>query len=200
MKKKFLFVALISLTITLLLSSCSLGESNLWNRFNDTDEKTANSRMDKVLEAIKNKDKDALKAMFSKKSITQAEEFDQSITNLFDYFQGDFVSYNNWGGPMSEGGINEDGSGRNWKRIDSTYDVKTSKNEYRFAIQEYIQDTADKNNVGVWSLYIIKMEDDIDPQFAYWGDGKDTPGINIGIKSMALPKEDNSISAVSVDD
>ena len=44
------------------------------------------------------------------------------------------------------------------------------------------------------------MEDDIDPQFAYWGDGKDTPGINIGTKSMALPKEDNSISAVSVDD
>jgi len=133
--------------------------------------------MDKVLEAIKNKDNVELKALFSQKAIAQAEEFGQSIDDLIDYFQGDFVSYNDWGGPGSFDGLNDDGTGRNWKRIDSTYDVETSEQKYRFAIQEFVQDIADKNNVGVWSLYIIKMED-TDSQFAYWGDGKNTPGIN----------------------
>lgn len=178
----------------MLLTSCSLGGQNMWNRFNDTDEKKADARMDKVLEAIKNKDKEALKSMFSKKAITATENFDQSINDLFDFYQGDFVSYNNWGGPMSDGGINEDGTGREWKEIYSSYDVETSKQKYRFAIQEFVQDTADAKNVGIWSLYIIKMEDDTDPQFGYHGDNKDTPGINFNKKNV-LPKEDSSINS-----
>lgn len=159
----------------------------------------ANAQMDKVLEAIKNKDKIAFKALFSPKAIAKTEDFDQSIIDLFDYFQGDFVSYNDWGGPATFRGINDDGTGRNWKSIESSYDVETSKQRYRFAIQDFIQDTADTDNVGIHSLYIIKTEDDTDINFAYWGDGKDTPGIHIGVKNT-LPKKDDSISAVSVED
>jgi hypothetical protein len=139
-----------------------------------------------VLEAIKNKDSDALKAMFSKNAIVRAENFDQNITDLFGYYQGDFVSYNDWGGPGAQGGINEDGSGRDWKLLESTYDVKTTSGEYRFAIYEFVQDTADPDNVGVWSVYVIKMEDDSYPEYAYWGDGKETPGINVGLKNFVL--------------
>jgi hypothetical protein len=188
MKKSSLFGVIIVLTITLLLSSCSLGGLNLWSGFNDNDQEIAKTRMDYLLEALDNKDKDGLKAMFSKNAIDQVENFDQSITDLFDYYEGDFVSYDNWGGPVTEEGINSDGTGRKWKRLDSTCDVKTSNGEYRFAIIEFVQDTADADNVGVWSLYIIKMEDDNDPEYAYWGDGKDTPGINIGVPRAVLPE------------
>lgn len=161
----------------------------MWNRFNNNDQKISNARMDKILEAVKKEDKEALKAMFSKKAISQAEHFDESIVKLFDFFQGDFISYNDWSGPMAEGGINEDGTGRNWKKLYSSYDVDTSKQKYRLAIQEFIQDTADVDNVGIWSLYIIKMKDDTDPQFGYRGDGMDIPGINFNRKNV-LPKED----------
>jgi len=186
MKKRIVFGLIICLTTTLLLSSCSFGESDLWSRFNDNDQEIAASRLEKVLEAIKNEDTDGLKAMFSKNAIAQAENIDQSITDLFNYYQGDFVSYYDWL-PGAQGGINDDGSGRNWKELESTYDVKTSSGEYRIAIYEFVQDTADKDNVGVWSLYIIKMEDDIDPKLAYVGDGKDTPGISIGLTWNPLP-------------
>jgi len=140
----------------------------------DNDRDIANAKMDTVLEAIKNKDKDALKAMFSKKAISQAGNFDESINQLFEFFQGDFISYNDWGGP---GAYEDRNYGDIQKELDSTYDVTTSKQKYRFAIKEFTADTVNPDNVGIWSLYIIKMED-TDPQFAYLGDGKDTPGIN----------------------
>ena len=59
----------------------------------------------------------------------------------------------------------------------------TDKQTYRIAIQDCVIDETNSANVGIWSLYIIKMEDDTDPSFAYWGDGKNTPGININIKN-----------------
>ena len=188
MKKQMFTVTLLCLIVALLCTSCSFGEPN-------SDQKIANARMDKVLNAIHNKDKEALKAMFSKKSIAQTENFDQSITDLFDYFQGDFVSYDDWAGPEGDETWEY---GDKQKILYSSYDVKTSNKEYRFTIQDFTVDTADADNVGIHSLYIIKMEDDIDPQLGYRGDNKFTPGIHIGVKNT-LPKEDDSISTVIVD-
>ncbi len=198
MKRKIIILALICFVSTLLLSSCS-GFVKKYSRFFQDDRSDANAKMDKVLEALKNKDKEALKALFSSKAIAQTENIDKSIDELIEYFKGNFVSYNDWGGPMVEGGINDDGTDRNWKCIYSSYDVETSGEKYRLYIQDFTVDTADEDNVEIHSLYIIKMKDDTDPQFGYWGDGKDTPGINIGIKNV-LPKEDPSISAVTIEE
>ena len=180
MKKQMFTVTLLCLIVALLCTSCSFGEPN-------SDQKIANARMDKVLNAIHNKDKEALKAMFSKKSIAQTENFDQSITDL--------LSYDDWAGPEGDETWEY---GDKQKILYSSYDVKTSNKEYRFTIQDFTVDTADADNVGIHSLYIIKMEDDIDPQLGYRGDNKFTPGIHIGVKNT-LPKEDDSISTVIVD-
>lgn len=53
-------------------------------RYSHDDQADANAQMDKVLEAIKNKDSDTLKAIFSKKLISQAQGIDQSIVDSFD--------------------------------------------------------------------------------------------------------------------
>ena len=98
---------------------------------------------------------------------------------LFDYYRGEFVSYDDWGGPGVEQSVD---NGRKKKEMYSTYDIKTSEQMYRIAIQSFTVDTANPNNVGIWSLYIIKAEDDEDPYSAYRGDGKYTPGIHINIK------------------
>lgn len=184
MKRKFVFVILLGLVITLLLNSCSLGGLNMQGRLYDNDESIANARMDKILEAINKKDKNTLKEMFSKKAITNSKNIDKSIDDLFSFFKGTVISINDWGGPGASEGMNDDGTGRNWKYIDSTYDVKTSKQKYRFAIREFTIDTANKDNIGICSLYIIKEEDDTDPKFAYWGDGNFTPGINLNKKNV----------------
>lgn len=150
--------------------------------FATNDKKVANEVFEKVIEAIQNQDSTTLKSLFSDKALKEAQNVDESIDELFEYFQGEMLSYNDWGGPGVESGKNDDGTGRYWKRLNSTYDVKTSQDEYRFAMEYISKDTADADNVGIRSLYVIKLEDDTDPQFAYRGDGKDTPGININKK------------------
>ena len=189
MKKKFVIPILFSFIIAFLFTSCSLGVPKM-GMF-DNDRSKSDKRFEQILDAIKTKNESALERLFSKKAISEAKDMNGSINELFIFFQGDVVSYNDWGGVASFGGKNDDGTGRNWYSIQSTFDVKTSKEKYRFAIEEFTLDTADPNNVGILSLYIIKMKDDTDSQFAYHGDNKWTPGINFNIKNV-LPDEDSS--------
>jgi hypothetical protein len=135
----------------------------------------ANNSFEKVLEAIKNQDRVALKSLFSKKAFIDTDNIDESIVLLFDFFQGDFVSYDDLGARTASG-LREDGKERYC--LQSTYDVETSEQRYRFAKEEFTVDEFDPGNVGIYSLYIVKMEG-TDEQFAYWGDRKWTPGIVI---------------------
>lgn len=146
-------IILIALS-TVLLSSCSV----CGLKQSDNDQSIANTRMTKVLETIRKKDKDALKAMFSKESIAESKQFNESIAELFDYFKGSFISYNDWNALNVDQGHNDDGTGRNWKCMYSTYDVVTSEQKYRFSIQDFTVDTANPDNVGICSLYILKWK------------------------------------------
>lgn len=180
--RRIVLAILIVPIITLILTSCSLGGSEMFRGIFDDDQKISNDRMEKILLVLQEKDEDALRKMFSKNAITQAENFDGSIIELFDFFKGEFESYNDWSGPIVEEGRNDDGTGRNWKSTESTFDVITSEQKYRFAIKVFTKDTTEIDNIGIYSMYVIKMED-TNEEFAYWGDNKWSPGINIGIKN-----------------
>lgn len=162
----------------LLLTSCSLGDTYMFGKIFRSDREIANESFEKIIRAIESRDKNALTNLFSERSIADSDDFDGSITALFDYYKGEMTSYNDWGGPNTNDGINDDGTGRNWKNIQSTYDVETNGGIYRFAIKTFLKDSADANNIGVYSLYVMRVEDS-DIRFAYWGDGNWTPGINI---------------------
>lgn len=122
----------------------------------------------------------------SKNAISESKNFAQSVTGLFDFYEGDFISYNDWGGPEV---FTEREDGQIIKRMNSTYDVETSKEKYRIAIQNVVDDTTNSDNVGIRSFYIIKAENDTDLQFAYRGDGEYTPGIHFNIKN-SIPKNE----------
>lgn len=169
---------LMLIIMTLLLTSCSSGDSNMVrDLFKKNERETANERFEALIGAIQNQDRVALKAFFSEKSLKESQNIEETITALFDYFRGDMLSYNDWGSLGSIGGMNEDGTGRYWKCLYATYDVETTQDKYRFAMEYMLLDTADADNVGIRSLYIIRLADDTDPQFAYRGDEKYTPGI-----------------------
>lgn len=170
------------LVIMMVFSSCSLGGLQLGKKgsFFQDDRAKANNSFEKLLDAIQNKDSIKLKSLFSKKALAKIKDFDALADNLFDYFQGDFVSYDDWGGAVGGDGLREDG--KEWYTIQPTYDVKTSEQDYRFAFKEFTVNEFEPDKVGIWSLYVIKMADDTDPKVAYRGDGKWTPGIVIDSK------------------
>ena len=121
------FCLLLVLSSILLLTSCSLGGGHMPGSIFDDDKTAANTRIEKLLEAIKSKNGDIVKSMFSKNAIADANNIDENIFKLFNCFKGEILSYEDWGGPGVSQGNNDDGSGRIWKILRSTYDVKTSE-------------------------------------------------------------------------
>lgn len=167
MNRKIAIVFL--LVFTMILSSCSLGGGRM---FFDNDDKIANKRLEQVIEAIKNQDRDALKAMFSKNALAEADDFDEHIDYLFEFFQGEVESCDDGGGPI----VDEDTEyGKKTKEVKSFFDVITDKQKYVFFLLDYPVDTINPDNVGLYTLRVIKAEDE-KAQLTYWQDMK-IPGI-----------------------
>ena len=153
-----LFVLLFFTTAMLLLSSCTrMGGPIL---FNDDGQKS-DSTFEQVIQAFKDKDKDALKAMFSEQALSDAEDLDGRIDYVFDFVQGDIISEEQGSSVVTD---DVDTNGQRVKISLSRYSVKTDQEEYQFALREYVVDTAHPENVGLYMLQVIKMED-VDMQF-----------------------------------
>ena len=168
--------------MAVLLTSCSMGMSK--RSFMLTDyTAVANECFEELIAAIQNQDNKGVQSLFSDKTLRETQNIEGAICELFDYYQGELVSYDDWGGANLSGEMNSDGTGRYRTALYSTYDIETTKDKYRFAMEFISMDTAGEDNVGIRSLYIIRLEDDTDPQYAYRGDGKDTPRININKKN-----------------
>ena len=178
MIKKFL-VCFCIFTLIINLCACSADGKNMFKTKSDQD--IANEKLDKVLQALENNDPAALKNLFSVNAINSSDSFESDLQLLIDYFDGKTIFYNNQCA-LNVSRTREDDFEK--KTISSTYDVETDKQIYRIAIQDVITNTLDQNDVGINSLYIIIKSDDTDPNYAYRGDGKNTPGINIGIKNI----------------
>ncbi len=167
MKKLLSLLLVLMMTVT-LFTACSLPE------IIKSEEIKADEKFDKVLDACKNQDANALKSLFSKNAINADENIDEDIARIFSIFQGEFVKYD--GGKTSSDGKKYDDFVL--ILVKSSYDVETTEGNYRFAIADIFEDTSDKNNIGINSLYMVKAENS-DTEFTYFGDGKWTPGINI---------------------
>lgn len=170
-------MTLLILIASIVLCSCSAG-GNMG--IIDNDSSIAQKEIEQILDAIQYKDESALSSLFSKNTLGNVNAFDESVVALFDYFEGTVESYDDGAGPFVET-KNEDN--HSFQLMESSFIVKTTKSEYRFAIQFITQDTATPDNIGIQSLYIIKIDDDVNLEYAYWGDGKFTPGISIGVQN-----------------
>lgn len=178
---KCVLIVCIALMICFALCSCLNRGSESQYMIFDNDREYDNRQLNMFLEAIENQDKDVIISLFSQNVVSNVEDFESSVYELFEYVKGEVESYNDGAGPSVEA-TSEDG--HVFKIAISNYEIKTSEDNYRLAIQYIPQDTSDPKNEGIHSVYIIRTEDDTDfPQYAYRGDDKYTPGIHIGIKN-----------------
>ena len=165
------------ITIACLLSSCSIVVSILEmlnkERTNDrldqtlietrlemlnksTDDEIADAFLEKVVESIKDKDKDVLKALFSENALNQADDFDGNADYLFEFIQGEITSWKKSSGPTVFDSVNK---GHTTKEISSYYYVSTDKQEYFFLMEEIPIDTKQPDNVGLSLLLVVKADD-----------------------------------------
>jgi hypothetical protein len=144
----------------------------------DDSHKIADTRLEQILDAISNKEKDTMKTMFSKQVLSEASDFDENLETLFNYVQGDIKSWKSTGAYTFPEEKNADGTGNHKKEAEATYTFTTTEQGYHVAVYEYVIDTANKDNVGVYSFCIISDKDYKDSEFIYWGNAE--AGINIG--------------------
>ncbi len=132
--------------------------------------------VENLILAMENKDKDSLVNLFASSKVLEDVDFEHSINELFNYYDGEYQN------KLKKGQCkNRDKDGKfstTWFEL--SYDITTSTDVYRISLNYCTKYSTDKNNVGIWYIYIIKKSDDINPNHTYWGDGLATPGINIG--------------------
>ncbi|MDR0425532.1 MAG: DUF5104 domain-containing protein [Clostridiales bacterium] len=146
----------------------------------DSDESVAQKKLGQLVSAIEEKDAERLRSLFAKSKINDISTFEQTATDLFAYLDEPIVSVSKHGP-----GVNASKTGGNtFKYFQMSNVISTSNKTFRIAVYICEIDTANSENVGIWSLYIINKEHDIKTDYFYWGDNLWTPGINVGIPGV----------------
>ena len=157
-----------TIVLMLLLSSCMKGDSMMFIRDKDTG--LAESRMKQLVNAIKQQDEEAIKELFSEKAIEEAGDIDSNVADLLSFVRGEVVSWTQDGSPV----VFEDFEyGSVTKELLTWYDLKTSEESYRVLLDDYPIDTVDSKNVGLYSIMILRAEDE--DKLESWG------GSNAGV-------------------
>ncbi len=176
---KILVLLLLVLALCVPMLGCSkLLDLRLFSPFYDTSSSEAESMLESLVAAIESRDADAVKSLFSKQVQETAPNLSDSISALFQFYQGEMQSYERYGpgtSAMKEGQIHKE-------EIFCSFDVTTTTGIYRIAFLCCTVDTEFPDKVGLVSVYIIRAEDS-DPDRAYWGIDNENdiwkPGINI---------------------
>jgi len=115
-----------------------------------------------------------LRELFATSTINTVGSFDEDIDALLDFYEGEMISHKQHG-PGSHA-IKDVAYQR--KEVFASYDISTNLEEYRLAIRFCTVDSENPENLGIYSLYIIKAEDS-NMDYAYWGNDVWNLGINI---------------------
>ena len=90
MKKSAIFC----LTAILLLASAfsMAGCAFFDDLFAPSDDEDADNKLNSFVECLQNEDGDGIKALFAQNKIASLSDFDESMEELFLYYDGEFVS------------------------------------------------------------------------------------------------------------
>lgn len=163
---QILFVVAFLLTIT--FSGC------LPWFFIDGDYELADKKAEEMVEIFDSRDADKIKKLFAPNMIAQTENFDQSVNDLLEFYKGDYVSFENTACEV----IDDKDAGHAVKDFYMSRDIKTTESVYRVSLYWRVKDNKIKDEVGIWSMYLIKFSDDPYTEYTYWGDGKTENGIH----------------------
>ncbi len=146
---------LVIIVLVLVFSSCEKGDFNTF--FCDKNNKLADTRMEELFDAIKHKNGDVIKKMFSEKAVNEAGELDVEIEDLLSFVQGKVASWSRDESPIVFDS-NEEGGKK--KQLVTWYTLNTDEQSYLVFLVDYPMDTIDPKNNGLYSIRILKAEDE----------------------------------------
>ena len=134
--------------------------------------KMADDRMEQIVAALKEKNIESLKSLFSAKSISEAENFENDFDRLFQFFQGTIETW-------ERDSLAADRSidyGKQSLMIRYGILISTDIDDYSLLIIDYNIDTINPDNEGIYMLEIWKQS--YDGEWDSWQE-RMVPGISI---------------------
>jgi hypothetical protein len=128
----------------------------------DNSDRKADNRVTQIAMAIKNNDAEKLKNLFSIKAISEADDIENQINELFNLIQGEVLSWERDG----ISGSTAVEYGKTSKMIRYSINLMTDIKTYRFYVIDYNTDTINLDNQGIYMLELIiyTEREDLD----YW--------------------------------
>jgi hypothetical protein len=172
-KKLVLYIAVISIIFG--TTACHSVRSAMVNERlselnSSNDDEIADARCQSIIEALENKDKEELRKMFSPSAQEEAKDMDSAIDYLLELYQGKLKSKD--GAVVTSESTDQ---GEKEKELGCSYKVVTDEGNYSIYFIDKLVDTKNSDNVGLYTLEIIK--ESADDEFYYWGSGTDRAGI-----------------------
>lgn len=142
--------------------------------------KQTDALITELLSYMENQDQAAFLAQFAPNIISDPDMLEQQCADLFQFFSGT-VESQTWKAAQNSASKELDEYHSETK---VSYDIVTTEDHYRIAMNFCAEDNYDDGNLGLYSFYIIRFEN-TDPSHSYGGDGNWTPGINVVTEPQA---------------
>jgi hypothetical protein len=145
--RKLLLTAM-ALATAVTLSSCAL--LPFGDIVYDNDGQQADARMQEIADAVNSKDKAALKALFSARTVEQATDLDQGLDYFLSFFpNGGLV----WEQDSLGSDAKVDSNGNETELLEAHYKVSAEGNDYWLVFKDFtVNDAIDPDNVGLYGL------------------------------------------------
>lgn len=140
-------------------------------------ESTPDALLSELLNAVKSNDAAAGCSLFAEAARRELGDMTQEVTDLMEYLQGNDFLFECTAGPTGR----EDRENGEYRKTETTgYEIFSEAQTYRLAMRSVTVDTAQPENVGIWSLSVIRADEDPSPEYSYVGDATYRTGIFIG--------------------
>lgn len=173
--RKLLLIIQIVLIPALLLSGCAdlkiskaLVQHAVGGIYDPTDQ-IAVEQLNAILEAAVAQDAAAIKAQFAPNAVAAQPELDDQIEALLDYYAGKSWEIDS-PGCMTMDSSNADGTGGRASSFQMHGMILTDR-FYRFSLRGISVDTKNPDNVGIWALFLLQVDQPTD--YAYCVAGED---------------------------
>lgn len=108
-----------------------------------------------IIDALKNKDAEAVKNVFSKRAVERSRDLDSEIEKMFDIYKGSFekITHSNFG-------KQEHAGEKAYKYYSKVCVFKTTENYYKLTWNEYTKNEKDPDLTGVYSMRFETWKDE----------------------------------------
>lgn len=173
--RKLLLIIQIVLIPALLLSGCAdlkiskaLVQHAVGGIYDPTDQ-IAVEQLNAILDAVVAQDAATVKAQFAPNAVAAQPELDDQIEALLDYYAGKPWEIDS-PGCMTMDSSNADGTGGRTSSFQMHGMILTDR-FYRFSLRGISVDTKNPDNVGIWALFLLQVDQPTD--YAYCVAGED---------------------------